>query len=185
MSHATQNELSVSTLNEKPFGITKAKATLACLAHLSSCIQGSTSLSLYIVAQIRPPPFIVNDEGYNDYIWRCHKLIPASVAKSCSPPDYAKQADMLHLWSGGEAAESFSPGGNTPLWGNINQPGFTQRSATWLTSMKAHFNSTARYFKATLKSWWHNDALASQTEATFSKTSRRGAKVGQPIEIAI
>lgn len=36
--------------------------------------------------------FIVKDQGISDYIWQCHKLIPASMAKSCSPPDYAKQA---------------------------------------------------------------------------------------------
>ena len=50
----------------------------------------SVSAVLVILSLISSPP-VVNSRGFNDYIWR--RLLPPSSA----PPDYAKQAYILHL----------------------------------------------------------------------------------------
>ena len=50
----------------------------------------SVSAVLLILSLISSPP-VVNSRGFNDYIWR--RLLPPSSA----PPDYAKQAYILHL----------------------------------------------------------------------------------------
>lgn len=113
MSEVRVTELDVTkqTWGEKKvsFWLSRAQTRLAYLATVSCGIQGrpvapraarrfhdssssSSSSSLHL-----GPLFIVDDESLNDYIWRWHKLIPASLAKSCSPPDYAKQAYILSL----------------------------------------------------------------------------------------
>lgn len=53
--------------------------------------------------------------------------------------------------------------------GSINKPEFTQRSATGLTSMKAHFIATSHYFEVAWWWWWCNDALISEVEVTFQR----------------
>lgn len=118
MSKQRVMELNVTRLKKKTkknsSWLSRAQARLACLAVVSSGIQGHPILCVSF--SFHPPfdnsssispfssSFIVNDWSFNDYIWRWHKLIPASLAKSCSPPDYAKQAYILSLWSGGKAA---------------------------------------------------------------------------------
>lgn len=88
------------------FWLSRAQTRLAYLATVSCSIQGPSGAphAARLAAPAILPPFststptlIVNDESLNDYIWRWHKLIPASLAKSCSPPDYAKQAYILSL----------------------------------------------------------------------------------------
>lgn len=88
---------------EKKKGLSQQRLSCGVLWHLRT-IPFSISLSHSIHCSDNSSsnfPFssalIVNDWGFNDYIWRCHKLIPASLAKSCSPPDYAKQAYILSL----------------------------------------------------------------------------------------
>lgn len=88
------------------FWLNRAQTRLAYLATVSCGIQDHPMLHIlstrYLLFHSSSPflhlaPFIVNDSSFNDYIWRWHKLIPASLAKSCSPPDYAKQAYILSL----------------------------------------------------------------------------------------